>query len=333
MNLVQLTDRNGARRVAVPSSDGSSLHVLHGKESVRDLAFEAVRSKVRLDALVTERMGSEVLNYDTLIAEKRLLSPIDHPDPAHCIVTGTGLTHLGSARSRDAMHAELNADGAALSDSMRMFKLGLEGGKPLMGELGVAPEWFYKGDGSCVVAPEHALDVPPFAEDGGEEAELVGIYVISETDEPLRVGFAVGNEFSDHALEKRNYLYLAHSKLRPCSIGPELYLGALPEHITGKARILREGHEAWSSDLLTGEANMSHAIANLEHHHFKYDLFRRPGDVHLHFFGASALSSTGGFAIRDHDVVEIELSGFGRSLRNPIRCRRTPDEVVSVKVL
>lgn len=184
-----------------------------------------------------------------------------------------------------------------------------------------------------MVPPEHALDIPPFAEDGGEEAELVGVYVISDAGEPLRVGFAVGNEFSDHALERRNYLYLAHSKLRTCSIGPELRLGDLPEHVGGQARILRGGCEVWSGDLLTGEANMSHAVANLEHHHFKYAMFRRPGDVHIHFFGASVLSSADGFETRDSDIVEIVLSGFGHPLRNPIRHMREPNAVVSVKVL
>jgi hypothetical protein len=34
------------------------------------------------------------------------------------------------------------------------------------------------------------------------------------TCHPRRVGFALGNEFSDHTLEKKNYLYLAHSKGR-----------------------------------------------------------------------------------------------------------------------
>ncbi len=62
-----------------------------------------------------------------------MLAPIDHPDPAHLYVTGTGLTHLGSAEGRDKMHKSL-ADPAALTDSMKMFKLGLEGGKPGQGQ-------------------------------------------------------------------------------------------------------------------------------------------------------------------------------------------------------
>lgn len=77
---------------------------------MRDLALEAARGGMRLDAVVAERLGSEVLDYDEVVSERRLLPPIDHPDPAHCIVTGTGLTHLGSAQSRDTMHAKLEAE-------------------------------------------------------------------------------------------------------------------------------------------------------------------------------------------------------------------------------
>src|SRR5690606_2787187 len=104
----------------------------------------------------------------------------------------------------------------------KMFKWGLEGGKPAAGRIGVAPEWFYKGDGGIVTPPEQAFDMVDFAGDGGDEVELVGLYMIDAEGAPRRVGFALGNEFSDHVLEKRNYLYLAHSKLRPCSFGPEL---------------------------------------------------------------------------------------------------------------
>ena len=75
--------------------------------------------------------------------------------------------------------------------------------------------------------------MPAFAEDGGEESEVVGLYVIGDQGEPWRVGFALGNEYSDHKLERQNYLYLAHSKLRQCSFGPELFIGDLPDHVEG----------------------------------------------------------------------------------------------------
>ncbi|MGM0785375.1 MAG: AraD1 family protein [Pseudomonadota bacterium] len=269
-------------------------------------AVEAARTGTRLD-------------YQQLIDEKRLLPPLTHPDPAHCRVTGTGLTHLGSADTRSAMHAKTQVSEAELTDSMRMFKLGVEGGKPAPGETGAQPEWFYKGDGDCVVAPEAEIPSPAFAEDAGEEPELAGLYVIGDDGQPWRVGHAIGNEFSDHVTERFNYLWLAHSKLRACSFGPELLVGELPGHLEGVSRIVRHGETLWEKPFLTGEANMAHSLANLEHHHFKYSGFRRPGDVHVHFFGTATLSFADGIQTQNGDRFEIELGEFGRPLRNPLR--------------
>ena len=36
----------------------------------------------------------------------------------------------------------------------------------------------------------------------------------------------------------------------------------------------------WQATLAPGERAMSHSLSNLEHHHFKYRMFRRPGDIH-----------------------------------------------------
>ena len=63
---------------------------------------------------------------------------------------------------------------------------------------------------------------------------------------------------------------------------------------------------------------MSHSIANLEHHHFKYELFRRPGDVHVHFFGTATLSFADGVATREGDVFEVSAAPFAIPLRNPL---------------
>jgi hypothetical protein len=231
---------------------------------------------------------------------------------------GTGLTHLGSADARDAMHAKLSAGDDALTDSMKMFRMGLEGGKPRRGKPGVQPEWFFKGDGASVAPPEGELVSPDFALDGGEEPEVAGIYIIDAEGRPRRLGFCLGNEFSDHKTERINYLYLAHSKLRPCSIGPELRLGELPGTVIGRSRILRDGQPFWEKPFLSGEDNMSHSIANLEAHHFKYAGFRRPGDVHVHFFGTATLSFSDGVETQAGDVFEISAEGFGKPLRNRI---------------
>jgi len=315
MRLVQFETIEGARRVAV--AEGGTLRVIEGATRAYDLALEAARAGAALADLVAGRLGDDAVDYDAVARAGRLLPPIDHPDPAHCLITGTGLSHLGSAQARDQMHAKLAA-AAELTDSMKMFKSGLEGGKPAPGQIGAQPEWFYKGDGSIVVAPGQPLQSPGFALDGGEEAEIAGIYVIDDAGRPRRIGFTLGNEFSDHVLERRNYLLLAHSKLRPCALGPELRLGPLPADVRGTVRVLRDGAPLWQGEFLSGEDNMSHTVANLEHHHFKYARFRRPGDVHVHFFGAGVLSVANGVETRDGDVFEIVAEDFGRPLSNPL---------------
>ena len=201
---------------------------------------------------------------------------------------------------------------------MKMFRMGLESGKPARGEVGVQPEWFYKGNGVFAVAPGKPLVSPDFAKDAGEEPEIAGIYVIGDDGTPFRVGFALSNEFSDHVTERVNYLYLAHSKLRNAAFGPEILVGPLPDDIRGTSRIHRAGKLLWEKPFLSGEANMSHSIANLEHHHFKYGLFRQPGDVHVHMFGTATLSFADGIRTEPGDVFEIEAEAFGLPLRNPL---------------
>jgi hypothetical protein len=333
MRLVQFLDPRGTRRVGVATEDGRTLSVISGATSVYDLAMEAARRGAGLSDLSAGRLTAERVDYDELVAARRLLPPLDHSDPARWLVTGTGLSHLGSAAARDAMHAKIQQDESQLTDSMKIFKWGVEGGKPRPGEIGVQPEWFYKGDGRCVVAPGQPLELPAHALDGGDEVEVVGLYVIADDGSVCRVGFALGNEYADHVMERQNYLYLAHSKLRQCAYGPELLLGALPASVSGSARLLRDGQPVWSDSWLSGDDNMAHSIANLEHHHFKYRDFRRPGDVHVHFFGAATGSFTKNVKTQPGDVFEIECAAFGRRLRNPLGVAAQPYTLVSVHAL
>lgn len=325
-------DRSGARRVAAAEEAGT-LRVLKGVSRTYDLAMAAAREKRSLESAARAQLGDETLSFDEIIKEKRVLPPLDHPDPYRCLITGTGLSHLGSAAARDSMHVKLQKQESELTDSMKMFKWGMEGGKPAAGNIGTPPEWFYKGDGRCVVAPEKELELPAYALDGGEEVEIVGLYIIGDDAEVLRVGFALGNEYADHVMERQNYLYLAHSKLRQCSFGPELLAGPLPPSVQGRARLLREGKEIWAEDWLSGEANMCHAIGNLEHHHFKYRDFRQPGDVHVHFFGAATGSFTKKIETRVGDVFEIQADGFGYPLRNALGTAREAERLIAVRAL
>jgi len=313
MRLAQIIDEAGKRALVVTARGESRL--VKGARTTYDLAMQAIAAGESIRKLIASRGVGATVDLPKALKQRRVLSPIDHKDPAHLLLTGTGLTHLGSAEGRDKMHKD-GADPTKQTDSMRMFRLGLDGGKPQGAAAGVQPEWFYKGDGSMVAPPGGDLASPDFALDGGEEPEIVGVYVVSGEGAPVRVGFALGNEFSDHVTERQNYLYLAHSKLRPSSFGPELLVGELPLDVQGVSRIIRDKATLWQKPFISGEQNMSHSIANLEAHHFKYDLFRRPGDVHVHFFGTATLSFADGVKTQKGDIFEIEAEPFGLPLRN-----------------
>jgi hypothetical protein len=329
MHLSQIKTASG---MVVVAREGAVARVVTGATSVYDLALSAIAAGHDLAAEVAAKGLGEVVDLAAAAAEGRLLLPVTHPDPAHLHLTGTGLTHLGSASARDAMHAKL--DGAEmLTDSMKMFRMGLEGGRPAAGAVGAQPEWFYKGNGSAAVAPGAPLTAPGFAEDGGEEPELAGIYIVGPDGAVHRIGWALGNEFSDHVTERVNYLWLAHSKLREASYGPEILVGALPADIRGSSRIRRDGKVIWEKPFLSGEANMSHTFANLEHHHFKYDLFRQPGDLHVHFFGTATLSFADGIKTEANDVFEIEVAEFGLPLTNPLTFAPAQPGTTTVKPL
>ena len=327
MRLVQFRDHDGQRCVGI-SGDGGC-RVLQGFETTYELVMHALAAGERLTAVI-ERAGlGESVNLARALDERRVLAPIDHPSPAHMLLSGTGLTHLGSADARNAMHADA-AEAEAVTDSMLMFRMGVDGGKPSDGKPGVQPEWFYKGDGRAVAGPEEPLMSPAFALDGGEEPEIVGVYVVGPDGAPFRVGFALANEFSDHLTERQNYLYLAHSKLRPAALGPELLIGELPADVRGHSRVRRGNEIVWEKPFLSGEENMSHSLANLEHHHFKYSQFRRPGDVHAHFFGTATLSFADGFRALPGDIFEVEAEVFGLPLRNPLQIAEPTPFKVSV---
>jgi hypothetical protein len=321
LRLVQIS--NGlSRRLALVEEP--LLHCLTTVESVYELALASVREGTSLSGWARDLATGEKLSYDAVYSgesEWGLLVPVDVPNaPERVLVTGTGLTHLGSAKDRQAMHLQTATDAAKpKTDSMRMFESGLAGGRPKEGKIGTAPEWFYKGNGSVLRGPFAPLTVPAHGEDGGEEAEIAGIYLTAKDGTPYRIGFCVGNEFSDHKFERHNYLNLAGSKLRECSIGPELLIGGDFSTVAGEVKIERGGATIWQKAVETGEENMSHSLANLEHHHFKFDGHRLPGYLHVHFFGAHSLSFGEGLELHDGDWMHVSFEGYGRALRNPLR--------------
>jgi hypothetical protein len=314
MRLIQFKDKTGARKVGIVNV--RTIDLVADVKSTRELALIAIKEGNSIERQAQLFKSQQTESYDAILDEQRILAPLDHEDPAHCLVSGTGLTHIASAATRDKMHTSFHHEENALTDTMRMFNWGMDGGRPQGDTPGVTSEWFYKGDGSIIVAPGAAFPVPDFAEDAGEEPEITGLYVIGDNGQPYRLGFAIGNEFCDHVVERKNYLYLAHSKLRYCSFGPEMLTGTLPEHLVGMSRIRREGRIIWEKEFLSGQSNMCHSIENLEYHHFKYNQFLRPGDVHIHFFGTATISFADGVRTQLGDTFEITVADFGEPLCN-----------------
>ncbi len=92
MHLIQFEDQQGQRRVGVV--ERGEVQQVRGATSTRTLALEAIRAGVSLESQV-QALGLEPgPAYADLLDAGRLLPPLDHEDPAHCLVTGTGLTHL-----------------------------------------------------------------------------------------------------------------------------------------------------------------------------------------------------------------------------------------------
>src|SRR5262249_37133989 len=218
--------------------------------------------------------------------------------------------------------------------SAKMLARGIEGGRPAAGQRGVAPEWFYKGNGTVLRGPRATLTVPAHARDGGEEPEIVGCYLIDDAGGPRRLGFALGNEWSDHATERINYQYLAPAKLGECAVGPSLNLDDLFSDVRLRCTVTRGGNTLYDSgELRSGESAMCHSLQNIEDHHFKFSQHRRPGDVHLHFFGTSKLSyGTRTWHYEPGDEIRVEAPGFSAPLVNTVSAG-SPEEAHPLRVV
>ena len=344
--VVQFISSSGERRVgAVRDDQVLDLTTAHGWQTTRQIFQAAIDRQTSLASLVAEAASDPAcgtIPYDLLwngtaaSGDGHLLAPLDHPEQHRIYMTGTGLTHTGSMQSRDQMHSDEGntPQEEPATDSARMFAMGLEGGKPEAGKRGTSPEWFYKGNGANLRGHRQSLDLPTFALDGGEEPEIVGCYVIDEQGTPRRLGFTLGNEWSDHANEKINYLYLAPSKIRSCSVGPELVLDCDFQEITLECHVERDGESIYESGALkSGEQFMCHSLANCEDHHFKYPLHRQPGDVHFHFFGTSKLSyGSRRWSYEPGDEITVSAPQFSRCLVNSVSagdaCEGNPIEVI-----
>lgn len=330
MRVVQFVVPGEGRRVGVVDGDAVAdiTSADPALQSIYDVAQSGFDNGTSFEQVLSANLGAaKRVPYDDLLSatpggnSPYLISPVAHEDPHRILVSGTGLTHTGSMKSRDQMHSQDTEESAEpQSDSAKMFQMGLDGGKPEPGKRGTSPEWFYKGNGTAIKGPGGTLELPAFALDGGEEPELAACYLIDPTGTPRRLGFALGNEWSDHETERINYLYLAPSKLRESAVGPELVTDFDFKELQLTCTVKRDGEVIYDSGpLFTGEEYMSHTLANCEDHHFKYPQHRVPGDAHVHFFGTSQLSfSTRDWKFKAGDEIEVASGEFSAPLRNVV---------------
>ncbi|HYZ87412.1 MAG TPA: GguC protein, partial [Bryobacteraceae bacterium] len=130
MRIVQLTGPRLEHRIAMV--EGHYLRLLQQYGSTYELAFAAIDAERPLSELIGENLSEETLDYDAVwegIGDWDLRPSFSHDgDPSRLLVSGTGLTHRVSAQNRSSMHEA--ATQSSLTDSMRMYYWGLEGGSP-----------------------------------------------------------------------------------------------------------------------------------------------------------------------------------------------------------
>lgn len=313
MRLSQLVDAAGQKIVCATGDDGTS-RKLTGVADIRSLALSAIESGRTLPEIAAGLQSDEVIDLAQALDEGRVLVPIDHPDPAHVWVSGSGLSHVAWLNAEP----DHGADEAAWPDHYKTLMLGKRRGKPGAGTFGAQPEWFYKGHGGSLVAPGGAVEHPFFGDGLGEEAEIAGLYIVGPDGEPFTIGYTLGNEFSDEVMYFKNVYHLAHSKRRKISLGPEILVGTPPADIAAKISLHRSGRVQWQAEFRTGEANMLHSIANIEAHYFKYRDWLIPGDVHVLYLGNAVMSTEQGEIIEDGDVFRLECDVFGLPLVNSV---------------
>ncbi len=179
-----------------------------------------------------------------------------------------------------------------MTDSMRMFRAGVEGGRPGAGRDRRRAGMVLQGDGHDPARPTASrCPCRPMPRMAARRRRSPGVYLIDAGGRPRRIGMAMGNEFSDHKFEKKQ---LPESRRlqdsAPARSARSWWSIRSFESVPGTVTIERAGRVLWSKAIATGEEEMCHSLANIEHHHFKFETHRRPGDVHVHYYGAHSLS-------------------------------------------
>jgi hypothetical protein len=237
MRLIQLLGPEGRRTGVV---EGDFIRLLGEARSVYSLAQSALAAGIPLAEAAAADAGSELAGYDEIYAGVRRGAScprsITRLEPARCMVSGTGLSHIRSASNRQAMHAA----GEQITDSMRMYQWGVEAAGRAGSRRSLAGV-VLQGHGVCLCARTASRSrFRPLRRMAREEPEIAGIYLIDSEGTLRRIGMAAGNEFSDHVsrseLSLPGGLQVTHLRLGPeLAVAPEFGL------VRGEVAIERAG--------------------------------------------------------------------------------------------
>ena len=114
MNLIQLKFPNNLTAVGV--LEGNKIINLTAQNKDIDTTYklfmELIKNSITIEEFLEPKIKNSPafeFNYEELISDPKkfdvnILPPITHPDPYRLFISGTGLTHTGSVKSRDMMH-------------------------------------------------------------------------------------------------------------------------------------------------------------------------------------------------------------------------------------
>ena len=163
-----------------------------------------------------------------------------------------------------------------------------------------------------------------FALDGGEEPETRR--PVSRLRRRRRRIGSVFRSATNSPITSPSARITCTSRIRSCDPAPSDRSCAParpPVHMEGMSRIHRADRIFGSVRSSPAKSNMCHTLANLEYHHFKYAAHRRPGDVHLHFFGTATLSFADGDRLR-YPATSSKSNCRNWARRCTIRWRASP---------
>jgi Uncharacterized protein conserved in bacteria len=139
MNLIQLKFPNNLTAVGVLEENKIINLTAKNKDidTTYKLFMELIKNSITIEEFLEEKIKNCPVfefNYEELISDPKkfdvnILPPVTHPDPHRLFISGTGLTHTGSVKSRDMMHND-DEEKKDQTDSAKMLNW-LKGGKPL----------------------------------------------------------------------------------------------------------------------------------------------------------------------------------------------------------